>query len=137
MSQTLVSRQSDGTMAGIDASVVKTVQRLGSASIALGLIAVGAGLRLTRVIVEKPTLAWLLVVKLIAAPTAAWLIASELALPPLQREIAILFAALPAASSAYILAVRMGGNGAVVAFLISASTVLSTVTLPIWILVSR
>jgi malonate transporter len=117
--------------------VMATVQRLGSASIALGLIAVGAGLRLTGAIVEKPTLAWLLVVKLIAAPTAAWLIASELALPPLQREIAILFAALPAASSAYILAVRMGGNGAVVAFLISASTVLSTITLPIWILVAR
>jgi hypothetical protein len=31
MSQTLVSRQSDG-MAGVDASVVKTVQRLGRIS---------------------------------------------------------------------------------------------------------
>jgi hypothetical protein len=32
MSQTFVSRQSDGTMAGVDASVVKTVQRLGRIS---------------------------------------------------------------------------------------------------------
>jgi hypothetical protein len=32
MPQTLVSRQSDGTMAGVDASVVKTVQRLGRIS---------------------------------------------------------------------------------------------------------
>jgi len=117
--------------------VMATIQRLGSASIALGLIAVGAGLRLTGAIAEKPTLAWLLAVKLVAAPAVAWLIVSRLALPPLQREIAILFAALPAASSAYILAVRMGGNGAVVAFLISASTVLSTITLPVWLLVSR
>jgi hypothetical protein len=32
MSQTLASRQIDDTMAGVDASVVKTVQRLGKIS---------------------------------------------------------------------------------------------------------
>jgi hypothetical protein len=32
MSQTLASRQSDDTMAGVDPSVVKTVQRLGRIS---------------------------------------------------------------------------------------------------------
>ncbi len=117
--------------------VMATVQRLGTASIALGLIAVGAGLRLTGTVVERPTLAWWLAVKLIAAPAVAWLIATRCALPPLQREIAILFAALPTASSAYILAVRMGGNGAIVAFLISAGTVISAVTLPVWIGIAR
>ena len=117
--------------------VLATIQRLGAASIALGLIAVGAGLRLGGTIVERPTLAWFLAVKLRRAPLVAWLIVTRLALPPLQREIAVLFAALPSASSAYILAVRMGGDGAIVAFLISASTVLSVVTLPIWITVAR
>ncbi len=117
--------------------VTATLQRLGSASIALGLIAVGAGLRLAGTIVEKPTLAWWLVVKLIAAPTVALLVARHWELPPLQREIAVLFAALPTASSAYILAMRMGGNGAIVAFLISASTIVSAVTLPLWIVAAR
>ena len=117
--------------------VTATLQRLGSASIALGLIAVGAGLRLAGTIVEKPTLAWWLAVKLIAAPAVALIVARLWELPPLQREIAVLFAALPTASSAYILAVRMGGNGAIVAFLISAGTVVSVVTLPLWIVVAR
>ncbi len=117
--------------------VLATLQRLGAASIALGLIAVGAGLRLSGGIVERPLLAWLLAVKLLAAPLVAWAIATRFAFPPLQREIAILFAALPTASSAYILAVRMGGNGAVVAFLISAGTICSVFTLPLWIGIAR
>ena len=117
--------------------VLATLQRLGAASIALGLIAVGAGLRLGGAIVERPTLAWLLAVKLVAAPAVAWAVAIRLQLPPLQREMALLFAALPTASSAYILAVRMGGNGTIVAFLISAGTVVSVLTLPLWISLVR
>ncbi len=117
--------------------VLATLQRLGNASIALGLIAVGAGLRLGGTIVERPTLAWFIAVKLVAAPAVVFAIVTWLGLPPLQREIAVLFAALPSASSAYILAVRMGGDGAVVAFVISASTVLSVVTLPLWIVAVR
>jgi predicted permease len=114
-----------------------TFQRLGAASIALGLIAVGAGLRLAGTIVERPMLAWLIFVKLVAAPAVVFALVTWLELPPLQRQIAVLFAALPSASSAYILAVRMGGNGAIVAFLISASTVLSVITLPMWIIAAR
>jgi malonate transporter and related proteins len=114
-----------------------TLQRLGAASIALGLIAVGAGLRLAGATVERPTLAWFVAVKLVAAPAAVFALVTWLELPPLQRQIAVLFAALPAASSAYILAVRMGGNGAIVAFLISASTVLSVLTMPLWLIAAR
>lgn len=117
--------------------VTATLGRLGSASIALGLIAVGAGLRVTGAGAEKITLAWWLAVKLLAAPLVALLLARELDLPPLQRQIAVVFAALPTASLAYILAMRMGGNGAIVAFLISASTLLSVVTLPLWIIAAR
>jgi len=45
----------------------------------------------------------------------------------------VMFAALPTASSAYVLAVRMGGNGPFVAFLISAGTLISMATLPLWL----
>jgi predicted permease len=57
-----------------------------------------------------------------------------MALPPLQLQIAVMFCALPTASSAYVLATRMGGNGTLVAFLISAGTLLSIATLPLWLL---
>jgi len=45
----------------------------------------------------------------------------------------VLFAALPTASSAYILAMRMGGDGPGVAWLISATTVAAAVTLTAWL----
>ena len=44
----------------------------------------------------------------------------------------VLFAAMPTASSAYILAMRMGGDGRSVAWLISASTLGAMLTLPLW-----
>lgn len=40
---------------------------------------------------------------------------------------------LPTASSAYVLAVRMGGNGPFVAGLITLSTLLGMVTVPLWV----
>ena len=50
-----------------------------------------------------------------------------------QLQIVVLFCALPTASSAYILAARLGGNGPLVAFLISAGTAVSALTLPLWL----
>ena len=47
------------------------------------------------------------------------------------------FAAMPTASSAYVLAVRMGGHGAFVAGLITMSTLLAMPTLPLWLAVWR
>ena len=46
---------------------------------------------------------------------------------------AVIFAALPTASSAYILAMRMGGDGPGVAWLISATTVAAALTLTGWL----
>ncbi len=117
--------------------VAATLARLGAASIALGLIAVGAGLRLSGNDAPRSLIAWWLAVKLLALPACAYLAARLLALDDLQRQTLILFAALPTASSAYILATRMGGNGPLVAFLISAGTLVSAFTLPAWLLLAR
>ena len=51
-----------------------------------------------------------------------------LALPPAQQAIVVAFAALPTASSAYVLAVRMGGHGGYVAGLVTLSTLLGMVS---------
>lgn len=106
--------------------------RLADASIALGLIAVGAALRLDGVGKSGAYAIWLLAVKLLALPILAVLIGGQLGLSGLNFQIAVLFAALPTASSAYILAMRMGGDGRSVAWLISATTLGSMITLPAW-----
>ncbi len=106
--------------------------RLADASIALGLIAVGAALRLESQPGVRGLSAWLLAVKLIALPVVTVFVGNWLGLSGLNYQVAILFAALPTASSAYILAMRMGGDGRSVAWLISATTLGSMLTLPLW-----
>jgi hypothetical protein len=56
----------------------------------------------------------------------------QFGLAGLNYQVVVLFAALPTASSAYILAMRMGGDGKSVAWLISATTLGSMLTLPLW-----
>lgn len=106
--------------------------RLADASIALGLIAVGAALRLDGTSGVKGFASWLVAVKLLALPLIAVGAGSVLGLSGLNYQIAVLFAALPTASSAYILAMRMGGDGRSVAWLISATTLGSMLTIPVW-----
>ncbi len=106
--------------------------RLADASIALGLITVGAALRLESTPGVRGFSYWLLGVKLIALPLIALLVGAKLGLSGLNYQVVVLFAALPTASSAYILAMRMGGDGRSVAWLISATTLGSMLTLPLW-----
>jgi hypothetical protein len=106
--------------------------RLADASIALGLITVGAALRLEGTPGVRGISLWLLAVKLLALPLIAAVVGRLLGLEGLNYRVVVLFAALPTASSAYILAMRMGGDGRSVAWLISATTLGSMLTLPLW-----
>ncbi len=118
-----------------------TLQRMGQASLALGLLCVGAGLRLQRDPDTDPALVrsarrlsiWFTLGKLVAMPATALLMARVLHLAPLATTIVVMFAAMPTAPAAYVLANRMGGDGRFVAFLITVSTLGSVLALPIWL----
>ncbi|MCC6656668.1 MAG: AEC family transporter [Rhodocyclaceae bacterium] len=107
--------------------------RLSEASIALGLLAVGAALRLRQESAARLASIGLLGVKLLAVPAFAWLAARALGLEGVYFDVVVMFGALPTASSAYILAMRMGGDGPGVAWLISASTLGAMLTMPLWL----
>lgn len=132
------------TLAGIAANLgglqappvlLKFLGRMGDAAIVLGLLAVGAGLRLvgTGGAASHFAAGYLLLVKLLAMPALALLAIRSWGLSGLHADIALIFSALPAASSAYILAQRMGGDGARVAWLISVGTLLSMLSIPLWL----
>jgi malonate transporter len=110
------------------------LSRLGSASIALGLLMVGAGLRLSGIREDKLMTTYFTAIKLLAVPAIAYVLGRWLELPTLQLQIVVLFCSLPTASSCYILAARMGGNGPMTAFLISLGTLVSAVTIPFWLM---
>ena len=114
-------------------SVTQALGRLGQASLALGLICVGAGLTLAGAATHRILLGWFSAVKLLLFPAVVLVLAWLLGLPREQAQIAIVFAALPTATSAYVLATRMGFDGAPVSFLITAQTLASMLTLPMWV----
>ena len=108
-----------------------TLTRVGAAALPLGLMAVGAGLRLGA-LREGPGLATaLLALRHALLPAAALALVWALGLPPLQQLVIVAFAALPTASSAYVLAVQMGGHGPYVASLVTLSTALGMLSLPL------
>jgi predicted permease len=113
------------------------LSRLGAAAITLGLIAVGAGLKLSAQAPGHPGdsrfAAYAFAVKLVAMPLAALALARMLNLAPLPAQILVLFAAMPSASACYILAARMGGDGPYVARLITSTTLGAAVALPFWL----
>ncbi len=109
------------------------LQRLADASVSLGLLAVGAALRWGSTGGRLAGSLWLVLVKLVLMPAAAWWLAGALGVHGMQRDIVVVFAALPSASSAYILAMRMGGDGLGVAWLISATTLGAVLTMWGWI----
>ena len=114
-----------------------TLGRMGAAALPLGLMAVGAGLQLGA-LREAPRLAVaLLAIRHVLLPAWAVLLVLTLALPLGQQAVVMAFAAMPTASSAYVLAVRMGGHGGYVAGLVTVSTLLAMVALPVWLAVWR
>lgn len=120
---------------GVPAPVGHFLGRLAEAAIALGLLAVGAALKLRGTLGAdgRGAAAYFLAVKLLAMPAIALGVARLVGLSGIHFDVVLVFAALPTASSAYILAQRMGGDGARVAWLISASTLLGMLTLPLWL----
>lgn len=107
-----------------------TLSRIGAAALPLGLMAVGAGLQMGA-LREGPRLAAaFLAIRHAAMPALAIAMVLMLGLPPAQQAVVVAFAALPTASSAYVLAVRMGGHGGYVAGLVTLSTLIAMAGLP-------
>jgi predicted permease len=111
--------------------VTGTLGRIGSAALPIGLMAVGAGLQIGA-LREAPKLAVaLLTIRHAVLPLAAITLVVALGMPPAQQAVVVAFAALPTASSAYVLAARMGGHGGFVAGLVTLSTLIGMVGLPL------
>jgi predicted permease len=64
-------------------------------------------------------------------PLAAFGLTQLLGLEPTQALVLMAFSALPTASSAYVLAARMGYDGSMVAALVTLSTLMGLVSLPL------
>ncbi|HEX2011561.1 MAG TPA: AEC family transporter [Roseateles sp.] len=110
-----------------------TLHRIGLAALPLGLMAVGAGLRFGA-LRDAPWLATaLILIRHAALPLVSLGLGRALGLPAGQQLVLTMFASLPTASSCYVLAARMGGHAAFVAGLVTLSTLVGMLSLPLWL----
>jgi malonate transporter len=107
-----------------------TVNRIGQASLALGLMAAGAGMQFGSMASAKTLAVAVLAIKHLAVPLMAFGLALLFRLDPVQTAVLLTFSAVPTASSCYVLAARMGYNGPYVAGLVTLSTLLGMLSLP-------
>ena len=106
-----------------------TVSRIGAASLALGLLAAGAGMQFGHLSRAKTLAVAVLSIRHFLLPLVALGLARLFGLAADQTTILLAFSALPTASSCYVLAARMGYNGAYVAGLVTLSTLLGVLSL--------
>ena len=116
--------------------VLATVlQRIGIAALPLGLMAVGAGLTFGGLRAAPRLATALLGIRHALLPMVAIGLALTVHLAPEQRDVVVLFGALPTSAASYVLATRMGGDGSFVAGLVTVSTLLGMLSIPLWLAV--
>ena len=114
----------------------QTLALLGQTALPAGLLSVGAAMRVERGQGPAGAHAWWLAVKLAIVPAIALGLALVLGIRGMQASVLLLCAALPTATNAYILAVRMAGDGRAVATQVTLGTVVSMATIPAWMAIT-
>lgn len=109
----------------------ETLAVIGRAALPLGLLAVGAGLKLGSVHQRISPIAFTTVIKLFAFPLLTLVLCKLFTLPPTASAVAVLFTSLPTSPAAYILAKQLRSDHQLMASIITAQTILSLVTIPV------
>jgi len=118
---------------GLPAALARMLTALGEASLPLGLLLVGAGLDWAALGRRPRLLTIASVAKLLLLPAIVYGLALLLNLERTGAAVAVIFAALPTAPSAYVLAEQMGGDAPLMAAILTVQTLLAVVTLPLWL----
>ncbi len=104
---------------------------LGRSSLAIGLLVTGAGLHLEGLFRPNAGAAIGVCLKLILMPAIAVALALMFGLTGANLVIVAACAAVPASSSAYVLARQMGGDAPLLAQIITLQTILAAITMPV------
>lgn len=107
---------------------------LGTAAMPLGLLTVGAALDLAAVRSMIPIIGLTTVCKLVLFPAVVALIGIPLGLHGTALGVVLLYGGLPISASAYVLARQLGGDAALIAGTLTATTLAAFLTLSVIIL---
>lgn len=104
---------------------------IAQASLPLGLLCVGAALRPAALRQHVAALAAIGAVRLLAMPALAFVVAQGFGLGGVETLVLVVFAAIPTAPTSYVLTRQLGGDGELMAGIVTAQTVVSVLTIPV------
>jgi predicted permease len=111
--------------------VATVLNMLGAAAMPVAIMCVGAGLDFNAVRAARGRVALASALKLAVAPAVMWGAATLCGANPLVAAIAAGVGSTPTAAAGYTLAREMGGDAKLMAAIITATTLLSFLTMPI------
>ena len=114
----------------VPALIEPAVRSLGVASMPLGLLCVGAALNFSGVRSWAQPVFVSSFVKFLAMPVLTLVVGHAIGLTDVALMVALLFQALPTASSSYIMARQLGGDAPLMAGITAAQTVLAVAAMP-------
>lgn len=116
---------------GLPGPLATTFKIVGDASLTLGLLTVGAGLQIVNVLEKKWIVLYTSALKLVAMPLMMMGFCILFGVDELARLVVLICAAVPGATSSYMLARQLGGDMQLMASLITGGTILAVATMPI------
>lgn len=119
---------------GFPALLSPVAELLGDMALPLGLLSVGAGLSFKVLFNCQQQIAWASFIKLILMPLFAFGICTLFILDNGTAEVVLLYAALPTATSSYILARQLGGDAPMMAAIVTGQTLLSMISIPMMLI---
>lgn len=109
---------------------------LGQGALAVGLLTIGAGIQIRRLWQSDPAMWTGVAMRLLLCPALFLALALPFGLSDGQLASGLLATAAPGASVGYILARQMGGDAEFYADMFTWQTVLSALSLPLWLLLA-
>ncbi len=104
---------------------------MGRASLPLGLLCVGAALRPEALRQDFVPLAVIGGLRLGAMPLLAWAVGRAFGLSGTEALVLVVFSAIPVAPTAYVLTRQLGGDGTLMAGLVTSQTLAAVATIPL------
>ncbi len=108
----------------------------GSAALPLGLMAVGAGLDFGAVRKSRGVVGLATALKLAVMPGLTYAACLVFDVTGITQTVAVMFGALPVAAGSYVMTRQMGGDGTLMAGIVTATILGAAVTLPVVIMLT-
>jgi malonate transporter and related proteins len=113
-------------------NALDAISLLGRAAMPIALVSVGAALNFGAITKAPLFLTLGVVSKLLIAPAQMLLVGYLFDLPPLLIAVCVGVASMPSAPASYVLAREMGGDAPLMAGIVTATTLLALITIPLW-----